>query len=118
MDAVSPRHLTKSLCIKNMKIPKNIIPCPACKVRNEYNAYKDMKAHAKGWKNKFICPTCQAHLKQRWSTIVFSLVAVGITGYLTFFTDFKYSFITLLVVLASMFFLLYFGFVFKAEENA
>ena len=100
-----------------MKIAKSIIPCPACKIRSDYEAFKDIEAHEKGWKNKFVCPACNVRLKQRWSTIVCSLLAVGFTGFLTLFTDFKYSFIVLLVVIVSMFFLLYFGFIFKVEEN-
>lgn len=76
-----------------------------------------MKAHAIDRKKKFICPTCHTHLKQRISTIAFSLAAIGFTGYLTLFTDFKYSFAVLLIVLASMFFLLYYGLIFKMEEN-
>ena len=101
-----------------MKITKKLISCPACKARSEYEAYKDIEAHEKGWKNKFVCPACQVRLKQRWSTIIFALVALGFTGYLTFFTNFEYSFLILLIVLASMFFLLYSGVIFKVEENA
>ena len=101
-----------------MKIAKNIILCPACKTRSDYEAFKDIEAHEKGWQNKFVCPVCHVRLKQRWSTIVFSLLAIGFTGYLTLFTDFKYSFIVLLVVIASIFFLLYSGLIFKVEENA
>ena len=101
-----------------MKISKNIIPCPACKTRNEYDAFKDKDAHKNGWKNKFVCPACHARLKQRWSTIAYGLVAIGFTSYLTFFTDFEYSFLVLVVVLACMFFLLYFGYIFKMVENA
>ena len=97
---------------------KNIIPCPVCKTRNEYNAYKDKEAHVKKWKNKFICPSCRAHLTQRWSTMIYSWVAIGLTGYLTLFTDFKYSFLVLIFVILSMFLLVYFGLIFKAETNA
>ena len=97
---------------------KNMIACPVCKARNEYDAYKNMQAHTNRWKNKFICPACHTHLKQRWSTIVFSLLGIGFTGYLTLFTDFKYSFVVLLIILSCMFFLLYFGLIFKPEEDA
>lgn len=101
-----------------MKIAKNIILCPASEVRSDYEDFKDVEAHGECWENKFDCPACHVRLKQRWSTIVFSLLAIGFTGYLTLFTDFTYSLIVLLVVIASMFFLLYFGLVFKVEENA
>ena len=89
-----------------------------CRTRSEYDAFKDIEIHKKGWKNEFVCPACHARLKQRWSTIVFSLVAVGFTGYLTFFTDFEYSYLVLGFVIACMFFLLYFGLIFKVEGNA
>ena len=101
-----------------MNLPKNIIPCPVCKVRSEYNAYKDKQAHSKKWTNKFICPACHTRLTQRWSTIISSWFVIAFVGYLTLFTDFEYSLVILLLAILGMFLLLYSGLIFKVEENA